>query len=267
VRRRVAATLDDARELVAADRVLVGGAVAENAGRQVEAGEAIELVGPPARFVSRGGEKLEAALARFGIDVEGRTALDAGASTGGFTDCLLQRGTALVVAVDVGHGQLHERVAADPRVRIRDRTNLRNLTPADVPGSPFAVVVADLAFISLRTVAGALAGLTAVDGDLVLLVKPQFEAAKAVVSKGKGIVREPAEWRSAVEGVVAAMAQAGTAMMGVMASPLRGTEGNVEFLLHLRKLVSGDAPSPDAVAARIEAAMGEGIELASGASA
>lgn len=239
------------------------GALAETSARQVDPGDPIELVAAPPRFVGRGGEKLEAALERFALDVAGRAALDAGASTGGFTDCLLQRGATLVVAVDVGHGQLHERLVADARVRVLDRTNVRTLTPADVPGSPFSVVVADLAFISLRSVASALVALTAAGGDLVLLVKPQFEAAKAVASKGKGVIREPAAWRAAVEGVVAALAHAGAAMMGIMASPLRGTEGNVEFLLH------AVVPSPltagledSALAGAIDAAMVEASALA-----
>ncbi len=210
------------------------GAIAQNPAHQVERGDAIELVGPPARFVSRGGEKLDAALDQFAVAVVGRSALDAGASTGGFTDCLLQRGVALVVAVDVGHGQLHERVRRDPRVRVLDRTNVRHLTPEAVAGAPFDLVVADLSFISLRTVAPALVGLTAPGGDLVLLVKPQFEASKAAASKGKGVIREPAEWQAATEGVSAAIVEAGAAMMGEMASPLRGTEGNVEFLVHAR---------------------------------
>src|SRR5205823_10772313 len=129
--------------------------------------------------VSRGGEKLDAALERFSVAVERRTALDAGASTGGFTDCLLQRGAARVVAVDVGHGQLDHRLRRDPRVVVMERTNVRHLTEAALDGAPFDLIVADLAFVSLRTVAPTLTRLAAPDGDLVVLVKPQFEAGRA----------------------------------------------------------------------------------------
>src|SRR4051812_18567969 len=158
----------------------------------VDPGEAVEVLGPSPRFVSRGGEKLDAALERFAIDVTGLRALDAGASTGGFTDCLLQRGAAHVVAVDVGYGQLHERLRADPRVTVAERTNIRafELDP------PADVVVADLSFISLGAVAPALVGANArVGADVVVLVKPQFEAGRAEVSKGHGVVREPDVWR------------------------------------------------------------------------
>ena len=217
--------------------VLVGGTVAERAGRLVDPAEPVTIAGPPPRFVGRGGEKLDAALDRFGVDVRDRRALDAGASTGGFTDCLLQRGAALVVAVDVGHGQLHARLRHDPRVVPMERTNIRSVTLADVGGTafdvPFDVVVADLSFISLRTVAGNLAGLTRPDGDLVVLVKPQFEAGRREASRGRGVIRDPEVWRSALVGVFAAFQAAGTTMMGLMVSPLRGADGNVEFLAHL----------------------------------
>src|SRR5207237_1265550 len=135
-----------------------------------------------------GGDKLDAALDRFPIDVAGRTALDAGASTGGFTDCLLQRGAAQVIAVDVGHGQLHPKLRADPRVTVRERLNVRMLTTDDI-GGPVDLVVADLSFISLRTVSPALIAVSKPGADLVLLVKPQFEAGRAEVSRGRGVVR------------------------------------------------------------------------------
>ena len=182
VRRGLASGRERARALIAEHRVLVSGALADKAARLVEAGEPISVQGPPARFVGRGGEKLDAAIDRFAIRVEGRRALDAGASTGGFTDCLLQRGAIEVVAVDVGRGQLHERLRADPRVVNRERTNLRSLEPSSV-GGPFPLVVADLSFISLRTVAAALVGQVEEGGDLVPLVKPQFEAGRAEASR------------------------------------------------------------------------------------
>jgi 23S rRNA (cytidine1920-2'-O)/16S rRNA (cytidine1409-2'-O)-methyltransferase len=184
--------------------------------------------------VGRGGEKLEAALDRFALAVGGRRALDVGASTGGFTDCLLQRGAALVVAVDVGHGQLHERLRDDPRVVTLERTNIRAATLHDLGGVPFDVVVADLSFLSLRAVAASLAGLTRPGGDLVVLVKPQFEAGRREASRGRGVIRDPEVWRSSLAAVIVAFEGAGTTMMGLMVSPLRGADGNVEFLAHLR---------------------------------
>ena len=167
----------------------------------------------------------------FAIDVGGLRVLDAGASTGGFTDCCLQRGATAVVAVDVGHGQIHERLRADDRVEVRERVNVRALTAADVvPAAD--VVVADLSFISLRTVASALLSVIVPGGDLVLLVKPQFEAGRAVVSAGRGVVRDPAVRADALEAVSASLEALGATIMGAMVSPLRGADGNVEFLLH-----------------------------------
>ena len=191
--------------------------------------------------MSRGGLKLAAALARFDVPVAGQRALDAGASTGGFTDCLLQGGATQVYAVDVGHGQLDPSLRADPRVCVLERVNARDLSQAtmqhaDPAFSACPLVVADLSFISLRTVAPALCGeVAAPEADLVLLVKPQFEAGRAVVSRGKGVVRDPRVWEGALEGVASALVSAGTGIMGAMASPLTGASGNVEFLLHARK--------------------------------
>jgi 23S rRNA (cytidine1920-2'-O)/16S rRNA (cytidine1409-2'-O)-methyltransferase len=182
--------------------------------------------------VSRGGEKLDAALERFDVDVAGRRCLDAGASTGGFTDCLLQRGAAEVVAVDVGYGQLHERLRSDERVRNLERTNVRAIEPATI-GGPVAVTVADLSFISLRTVLPALLAATEPEGDLVLLVKPQFEAGRQEASRGKGVIRDPAVWRRVLEDVRSAAVSQGATMMEAMASPLQGADGNVEFLVRL----------------------------------
>ena len=197
--------------------------------------DAVAMRGPGPRFVSRGGEKLDAALDRFGVDPAGRVALDAGASTGGFTDCLLRRGAAHVFAVDVGRAQLHQRLRDDPRVTVRERTNVRGLTLSDLGPdvARFDLVVADLAFISLRTVAPALLGLAGPSADLVVLVKPQFEAGMAEASRERGVIRDPAVWAATLEQVLAAFAQRGAAIMGVMVSPLTGAEGNVEFLAHL----------------------------------
>jgi 23S rRNA (cytidine1920-2'-O)/16S rRNA (cytidine1409-2'-O)-methyltransferase len=193
------------------------------------------LTGARSRFVSRGGAKLDAALEQFDIDVTGRRCLDAGASTGGFTDCLLQRGAASVAAVDVGRGQLHEKLRADPRVRSLERTDIRRLTLDDLGGLPAEVVVADLSFISLRLVAPALlGGLAAKGADVVILVKPQFEAGRAEVSRGKGVIRSPVLWAEVLQAVTSTLVGQQAAMMGIMVSPLTGADGNVEFLAHLK---------------------------------
>ena len=232
----------------------MGGAPAEKASRLVHPGEPLLLQGPAPRFVSRGGDKLDAALDRFAIDVSGKLALDAGASTGGFTDCLLQRGAASVVAVDAGHDQLHERLQGHPRVRRLDRTNIRHLTLAGAGGMPFDVLVADLSFISLRTVAPVLAEeLPGRGADLVVLVKPQFEAGRAVASAGRGVVRDQGVWANALESVASAFSAHGAAMMDLMVSPLTGADGNVEFLAHLRAHCSAGT-RPDIAAAVTEAA-------------
>jgi 23S rRNA (cytidine1920-2'-O)/16S rRNA (cytidine1409-2'-O)-methyltransferase len=225
----------------------VGGAVADKPARLVAAHEPILVAGPRPRFVGRGGEKLDAALEHFAVDVSGRRALDAGASTGGFTDCLLQRGAAEVVAVDVGHGQLHQSLRNHPRVVVLERTNVRHLTPTEIGGgATFEVVVADLSFISLRTVAAALTGSLAAPGaDVVVLIKPQYEVGAAEASRGRGVVRDPERWAEALQAAGGALTDHGAAMMGVMVSPLTGADGNVEFLAHLRAHAPGPPGLPD----------------------
>jgi 23S rRNA (cytidine1920-2'-O)/16S rRNA (cytidine1409-2'-O)-methyltransferase len=195
--------------------------------------EPVVVAGERPRFVSRAGEKLDAALDRFGVDPTGLRALDAGASTGGFTDCLLQRGATRVVAVDVGHGQLHERLRADERVEVHERTNVRDLTVGEL-GERFPLVVADLSFISLRTVLPNLVALATPGADLVLLVKPQFEAGRADADRGRGVIRDPTIWRRVLDDVVRALLAHGAAIMGAMVSPITGAQGNVEFLVHAR---------------------------------
>ena len=233
MRRGLAESRERAQADIAARRVLVAGSLATKAATQVSADQPIELLGPPPRYVSRGGEKLHAALSRFDVDPTGVRCIDAGASTGGFTDCLLQWGAAEVVAVDVGYGQLHERLRSDPRVHNLERTNVRSLTPEDV-GGVGGVVVADLSFISLTTVAPALLGLLDVDhGHLVALVKPQFEAGRVEAARGKGVVRSPVVWRRVLGEVAEAVSSLGATMMGAMVSPLTGADGNVEFLVHV----------------------------------
>jgi 23S rRNA (cytidine1920-2'-O)/16S rRNA (cytidine1409-2'-O)-methyltransferase len=213
--------------------VLVGGAPTDKSGRLVAPGEPVVITGEAPRFVSRGGEKLDAALDRFAIDPRGRRAIDAGASTGGFTDCLLQRGAREVVAIDVGHGQLDDRLRNHPGVTVLERTDIRAVRPEDI-GGPAGIVVADLSFISLRSVTASLLGLLDHDGDLVVLVKPQFEAGRAEASRGRGVIRDPAVREAALEAVRVAFSEAGAAMIEAMASPVTGARGNVEFLAHFR---------------------------------
>jgi 23S rRNA (cytidine1920-2'-O)/16S rRNA (cytidine1409-2'-O)-methyltransferase len=227
-------------------------------------------VGPRPRFVSRGGEKLHGALEHFGIDPSGLWAFDAGASTGGFTDCLLQRGAVGVVAADVGFGQLHEKIRADARVEVHEHLNLRTVdAPVFFGGRRFPLIVGDLSFISLRSLVPTLMALSASQATLVLLVKPQFEAGRAEVAKGKGVIREPAVWLRALEDVMGTFLSQGATMMGAMTSPITGTDGNVEFLVHLRApgsngasalLSDGDHEILDRVVA--QAAEREGIVVA-----
>jgi len=211
--------------------VPVAGAIADKPARLVAPGDAIELRGVARTYVSRGGDKLAAALDHFDVDVRDRRVLDAGASTGGFTDCVLQRGAREVVAVDVVYGQLHERIRTDPRVVVRDRTNVRTLD-ADAIGGPVDVVVADLSFISLRTVAAALLACAAEEADVIALVKPQFEAGRAEASRGRGVIKDPAIHARVVEEICAAFTEFGANIMGTMESPITGADGNREFLVH-----------------------------------
>jgi 23S rRNA (cytidine1920-2'-O)/16S rRNA (cytidine1409-2'-O)-methyltransferase len=233
VRRGLATSRTQARDYVEAGRVLVGGAPSTKPARQVDAAEAVVLVGEPPRFVGRGGEKLAGALTSFDLSTAGLRVLDAGASTGGFTDCALQGGAVEVVALDVGHGQLHDRLRRDPRVVVMERTNLRHVDPGEL--GPFDAVVSDLSFISLTKVMSVLVGCCAPGGWLVLLVKPQFEAGRREVSRGRGVITDPEEWRGALERVVASAEACGADVAGLAVSPLRGAEGNVEFLAHLRR--------------------------------
>jgi 23S rRNA (cytidine1920-2'-O)/16S rRNA (cytidine1409-2'-O)-methyltransferase len=243
VRRGLTASRQRALEEIGAGRVLVGGLPARSAARRVAADESIRVSGEAPSFVSRGGEKLAAALDHFDVDVTDRRALDAGASTGGFTDCLLQAGAAHVVAVDVGRGQLAWSVRMDPRVTVLERTNVRHLTPDDI-GGLVDLCTADLSFISLTVCAPALARCVTPDGDLVLLVKPQFEAGRGAVGKG-GVVRDASVHRSVLRRVRDGLAAAGIDAVSAMPSPLRGADGNVEFFFHARtdgdRSVSDDA--------------------------
>jgi 23S rRNA (cytidine1920-2'-O)/16S rRNA (cytidine1409-2'-O)-methyltransferase len=233
VRRGLVDSRARAQQAIEAGRVLVAGIPAQSAARQVGAGEAIAFSRPSPRFVSRGGEKLEAALTAFDVRVTGRRALDAGASTGGFTDCLLRRGAAHVHAVDVGRGQLAWRLRADARVTVLERVNVRHLDPTAL-GGPVPLVVADLSFISLLTVAPALEQCSTHDADLVLLVKPQFEAGRGRVGKG-GVVRDPAVHADVLASVATGLTNAGLPVVDATASPVRGADGNREFFVRCTK--------------------------------
>ena len=237
VRRGLARSREQAAELIAAGRVAVGGQTASKPATQVARDAPVTVAddtdaGP--QYVSRGGHKLAGALAAFtGFDVAGKRCLDAGASTGGFTDVLLRAGAGHVIAADVGYGQLAWSLQTDERVTVLDRVNVRSLDPALVAPPP-EVVVADLSFISLAIVLPALARCAAPDADLVLLVKPQFEVGKGRVGPG-GVVRDPGLRAEAVAGVAASAAAHGLGVAGVTASPLPGPAGNVEYFLWLRR--------------------------------
>jgi 23S rRNA (cytidine1920-2'-O)/16S rRNA (cytidine1409-2'-O)-methyltransferase len=243
VRRHLAASRAAARDLVATHRVMVNGAVADKAARLVDPADSVEIAGTPPRFVGRGGEKLAGALSAFAVDPRGWVCLDVGSSTGGFTDCLLQAGAARVVAVDVGRGQLHERLRADDRVEVHEQTDIRRFDPH---GRQFDLVVVDVSFISLRLVLDAVAPLVADGGAVVALVKPQFEAGRVEAARGKGVITDAAVWRRVLGEVAAAAEARGFGVHDAMVSPVRGGDGNVEFLLHL---VPGRASRVDATAA------------------
>lgn len=232
VRRGLAGSRAEAQEAVRAGHVMVRGAPATKSTTLVGADEALAVAGPARPFVSRGGEKLAAALDRFAIDVTDRECLDAGASTGGFTDCLLKRGARHVVAMDVGYGQLAWELRTDARVSVLDRSNVRDLRPGLLPYRP-SVVTADLSFISLRLAADPLVRVTEPLADLVFLVKPQFEVERNDVERG-GVVRDPALWRRSIDEAADAIEAAGAGSTGVMVSPVTGPAGNVEFLLYAR---------------------------------
>lgn len=220
----------EASSLIDARRVLVNGAVAEKSARQVAPVDAVVVTGEPPRFVSRGGHKLEAALDSFGLDVTGADVLDAGASTGGFTDCLLQRGASRVIALDVGHGQLHPKIRNDGRVTVIERCNIRDVSLDQLPFVP-SMAVADLSFISLAKVIPALVRVVAPGGHLVLLVKPQFEAGRQEVARARGVIADPDVHRRVCDEVAESLVRSGCAVLGWCDSPITGSDGNREFLV------------------------------------
>ena len=217
---------EQGRAAILAGEVKVGGLAVTKAGELVDEDAQI-TVAERRRFVSRGGDKIAGALTEFDVAVEGRRAVDVGASTGGFTDCLLQAGAASVAAVDVGYGQLAWSLRTDPRVTVFERTNIRHADPVSL-GAPFDLVVADVSFIALRTVLPALVALMGSEADLIALVKPQFEAGKGRVGK-RGVVKDATVHVDVLTDVIAAVGDAGLVVRGLTVSPIKGPEGNIEF--------------------------------------
>ena len=232
VARGLAPTREKAQALILAGRVAVDGRPAAKAGQPVGEDAAIAVAEPPHPYVSRGGVKLAAALEGFGIDATGKTCLDVGASTGGFTDCLLQRGAVRVYAVDVGHGQLDARLRGDARVVVREKVNARSLSEDDVP-EPVDLAVVDVSFISLKLVLPAVKPRVRPGGAIVALVKPQFEAGRGEVPRG-GVVRSEETRRRVVKEIEEAGPALGLAVLGVVPSPIAGARGNAEFLVGFR---------------------------------
>jgi 23S rRNA (cytidine1920-2'-O)/16S rRNA (cytidine1409-2'-O)-methyltransferase len=234
VERGLAASRERAHALVLAGKVMVNEQKVEKAGAAVDAAAEVRILGEDLRYVSRGGVKLEKALAHWHIEVRGRVCMDVGASTGGFTDCLLQHGVGRVIAIDTGYGQMAHRLRQDPRVRLLERTNARYLKPEDV-GEPVDLAAVDVSFISATLVLPAV--IRAARGgarrrlEVVVLVKPQFEAGREAVGKG-GIVRDPQVQMEAVEKVRRVLLELGAAQTDSVESPILGAEGNREFLLY-----------------------------------
>ncbi len=235
--------------------MLVDGSFADKPARMVDPGGSIELVGPPPRYVSRAGEKLAAAIEHFGVDPNGLDCLDAGSSTGGFTDCLLQHGARSVLAVDVGTNQLHERLRFDGRVQVREQTDIRSITRSQL-SHPISLVVGDLSFISLNLVLPNLAAVGSDSADFVLLVKPQFEAGRQEASRGRGVITDPAIWRRVLHEVAESAANLAIPIRGVIPSPVTGSAGNVEFVTWLGPEGSSMRGGDEAIEAAVERAAG-----------
>jgi 23S rRNA (cytidine1920-2'-O)/16S rRNA (cytidine1409-2'-O)-methyltransferase len=232
-RRGLAESRERAQRLIMAGKVRVNSRPASKADLKVDAETVIEVVGASSEYASRGGYKLAAAIEHFQVEVAGRRALDVGASTGGFTDVLLRRDAASVIALDVGYGQIAEKLRRDPRVIMMDRTNIRSVTSADLPYAP-ALIVIDTSFISLRIVLPATISIAAPTADIIALVKPQFEVGKGKVGKG-GVVRDAALRQEALDGILAFARAAGLEVVGAIESPIHGAAGNLEYLALLRK--------------------------------
>jgi 23S rRNA (cytidine1920-2'-O)/16S rRNA (cytidine1409-2'-O)-methyltransferase len=229
--------------MIMAGLVQVDGMRVDKPGSRVSPDSRLTVTGADRPFVSRGGLKLERAVRAFGVDFAGKTVLDVGASTGGFTDCALQHGAARVIALDVGYGQLDWKLRSDPRVEVRERTNIRYVRPEDL-GRRVDLVTIDVSFISLEKVLPVVAALLVPGGEVVALVKPQFEAGRNRVGK-RGVVRDAAVHREVLERVMQAARAAGFVVLGLTHSPIKGPEGNIEYLLHLGLDLPEARPAPD----------------------
>jgi 23S rRNA (cytidine1920-2'-O)/16S rRNA (cytidine1409-2'-O)-methyltransferase len=254
VERGLYPSRERARAAILAGDVRIAGEPVRKAGEMVDPDAPFEVAESP-RYVSRGGHKLEGALETFDLDVRGARALDVGASTGGFTDCLLQHGAQSVSALDVGYGQLAWRLRQDERVEVLERTNIRSIEPG-VLGDPFDVIVVDVSFISLGKVLPQIVPLLAEDGDLVALVKPQFEAGKGRVGK-KGVVRDPSIHEEVLRAAVDSACGHGLVVRGLTWSPLRGPEGNIEFWLWAARGGDPSTADPADVVAGAHGELGE----------
>ncbi len=228
VRRRLVESRNGAVDAIRQGKIQVGGILSPKPSTLVAPGTPVRWSDPPPRFVGRGGLKLEAALDRFDIKIPDRDAIDVGASTGGFTDCLLQNGARSVAAVDVGYGQIHERIRHDERVRVVEKTNIRHADPQDL-GAPFDIVTVDVSFISLLTIARKLVNLGSDNSDYILLIKPQFESGPGAVNR-RGVLTDSDVWRTTVNRVLEGLNRRGLGLMGLTESPIRGTRGNREVL-------------------------------------
>lgn len=231
MRKKIADSLETAQLLIKDRQITVNGALADKARTQVLPGDAIERLPPPAKYVGRGGLKLEAALKAFKVDPSGKTAIDIGSSTGGFTDALLQTGAQHVVALDVGTAQLHEKLRSNPKVTVQEQTDIRSADIAALNG-PFDLVVVDVSFIGLAQIVTAIVKCSKPDTNVISLIKPQFEASKAEVSKTKGVVKDSAIWQRVLKETHQIFESAGLNVGAVCVSPIRGGSGNVEFFFH-----------------------------------
>ncbi len=252
VEQKLAANREEAQRLIRAGKVLINEIVVDKPGQKVKPSVSIRVIQPESRFVSRGGLKLEEALRRFSIDVTHWTAADLGASTGGFTDCLLQSGAAKVYAIDVGYGQLAYRLQQDPRVVVMDRTNCRYLQCKDL-GEPVDLVTADLSFISLKTVFPAVMRIVKEKGIALFLIKPQFEIGKGRVGK-KGIVRNRNDHLETLLGLVDFFQQSNWTVEGIVPSPIQGKSGNIEFLFYITRESGKPSITPEAIEAVVDEA-------------
>jgi 23S rRNA (cytidine1920-2'-O)/16S rRNA (cytidine1409-2'-O)-methyltransferase len=219
--------------MIMAGQVEVDKTLADKPGHLIPISSSVSLRNPPSPFVSRGGLKLEAALQQFSVDVKGQTLLDVGASTGGFTDCLLQKGAKRVIAVDVGYGQLHWKLRQDPRVKVLERTNIRYLKPDDIEKAIDGAVI-DASFISLKLVVPPVSDLLPKEAYIISLIKPQFEVGKGKVGKG-GVVRDPSQHEEVIQGLSQFFEGLGWTVLGKMPSPLLGPKGNREFFVYLKR--------------------------------